>query len=83
MSPVKASRLDGFPALFYQKYWHIIRPDVTHFCISVLQGAIPIAEINKTHCFDFESWKSKEYAAIQTNQSLQCVVQNYCEGCGK
>lgn len=51
MSPVKASGLDGFLALFYQKYWYIIEPDVTHFCISILRGEISIAEINKTYIF--------------------------------
>ncbi|KAL4352687.1 hypothetical protein GQ457_06G008940 [Hibiscus cannabinus] len=36
MSPLKASGNDGFPALFYQKYWQIVGQDVTNYCLSFL-----------------------------------------------
>ncbi|KAH1122316.1 hypothetical protein J1N35_005476 [Gossypium stocksii] len=49
MSPLKAPGIDGYPALFYQQYWHIIGDEVTHFCLEVLNGRVEFGEINKTH----------------------------------
>lgn len=48
LTPLKAPRLDGFLALFFQRYWHIVRPEVTRFCLSVLQGQEDLSVINKT-----------------------------------
>ncbi|KAH1121339.1 hypothetical protein J1N35_004499 [Gossypium stocksii] len=36
MGPTKAPRHDGFPALFFQNFWHIVGPDVEAFCLGVL-----------------------------------------------
>ncbi|KAK9019080.1 hypothetical protein V6N11_034119 [Hibiscus sabdariffa] len=36
MAPMKATGIDGFPALFYQTYWHIVGNDVVDFCPSIL-----------------------------------------------
>ncbi|KAA3453657.1 reverse transcriptase [Gossypium australe] len=48
IAPLKASGKDGFPALFYQKYWHIVGEEVTRYCLDVLNGRRNIDEINKT-----------------------------------
>ncbi|GMI84947.1 hypothetical protein HRI_002164000 [Hibiscus trionum] len=48
MAPMKASGVDGYPALFYQKYWHIIGSDISAFCLSILNGSSSIREINDT-----------------------------------
>ncbi|KAA3463975.1 reverse transcriptase [Gossypium australe] len=48
IAPLKASGKDGFPALFYQKYWHIVGEEVTRYCLEVLNGRRNIDEINKT-----------------------------------
>ncbi|KAA3470487.1 reverse transcriptase [Gossypium australe] len=36
MGPTKAPGADGFPALFFQRYWHIVGRDITDFCMGRL-----------------------------------------------
>ncbi|XP_057422210.1 uncharacterized protein LOC130716023 [Lotus japonicus] len=48
MHPIKASGIDGFPALFYQKFWHIVGDEVAAFCLQVLNGTLSPAMINQT-----------------------------------
>lgn len=36
IGPTKAPRIDEFPDLFFQKYWHIVGGDKTSFCLRVL-----------------------------------------------
>ncbi|GMJ10541.1 hypothetical protein like AT1G43760 [Hibiscus trionum] len=48
MAPLKAADLDGFPALFYQRYWHIVGDDVSSFCNLVLCGEMVLGDVNLT-----------------------------------
>ncbi|KAA3453378.1 reverse transcriptase [Gossypium australe] len=48
MSPLHAPGVDGFPAIFFQRYWHIIGPEISSYCLSILNGAGEIGGINKT-----------------------------------
>ncbi|KAG8499231.1 hypothetical protein CXB51_005735 [Gossypium anomalum] len=36
IGPTKASGPDGFPIIFFQKYWHIVGREVSNFCLEVL-----------------------------------------------
>ncbi|KAA3468552.1 reverse transcriptase [Gossypium australe] len=49
MAPLNAPDVDGFPAIFFQRYWHIIGPEISIYCLSILNGESEIGGINKTH----------------------------------
>ncbi|KAH1039054.1 hypothetical protein J1N35_040797 [Gossypium stocksii] len=49
MTSLKARGIDGFPAIFYQRYWHIVGLEVSSYCLSILKGEIEMGQINKTH----------------------------------
>ncbi|GMJ07053.1 hypothetical protein HRI_004374500 [Hibiscus trionum] len=48
MAPLKASGLDGYPAMFYQKFWNIVGSDLSIYCMSVLNGSSEVQPINNT-----------------------------------
>lgn len=51
MGPLKATGNDGFPAFFFQKYWHLVGRDVVDFYLDVLNQEREIHYINKNqHC---------------------------------
>uniref|UniRef100_A0A8I6XZ81 Reverse transcriptase domain-containing protein n=1 Tax=Hordeum vulgare subsp. vulgare TaxID=112509 RepID=A0A8I6XZ81_HORVV len=48
MYPTKAPGPDGFPAHFFQKYWHLCGDEVTEVVIRILKGEDSPEEINRT-----------------------------------
>ncbi|KAA3465149.1 reverse transcriptase [Gossypium australe] len=48
MGPTKAPRPNGFPILFYQRYWHIVGRDVTKFCLGLLNENQDFGDFNST-----------------------------------
>lgn len=48
MHPLKAPGPDGLPALFFQKYWHIVGRDVQKFALQVLNNNLEPNNLNKT-----------------------------------
>ncbi|KAA3476958.1 reverse transcriptase [Gossypium australe] len=44
IGPMKATSLDGYPTIFFQKFWHIIGREVSNFCIGILNGDCCIDE---------------------------------------
>lgn len=47
-APLKASSKDGFPALFYQRFWHIVGLEVASFCLDMLNNRKDLRVINGT-----------------------------------
>ncbi|XP_058723191.1 uncharacterized protein LOC131594996 [Vicia villosa] len=48
MHPLKAPGPDGLPSLFYQKYWNIVGPEITHLALEVLNNNMDPSSINNT-----------------------------------
>ncbi|KAK5813247.1 hypothetical protein PVK06_028695 [Gossypium arboreum] len=49
MAPLKSPGKDGFPAMFFQKYWHIVGANISQYYLYVLSGEFDMGKINKTH----------------------------------
>lgn len=47
--PTKALGLDGTPALFFQKFWHVINTDVLQTVLAILNNNMDPSFINNTH----------------------------------
>ncbi|KAL9669028.1 hypothetical protein QQ045_006569 [Rhodiola kirilowii] len=48
LHPTKAPGIDGFPALFYQKFWNSIKDHFIHTCLQFLNHGILEEHINDT-----------------------------------
>jgi ribonuclease HI len=49
MAPLTAPGPDGLPPLFYQKYWHVVGPEVTSGVLSCLNSGKVLSSINHTY----------------------------------
>ena len=49
MGPTKAPRLDGMNALFYQKFWHLVRYSIVLAVLDFLNNGNMLLDINHTN----------------------------------
>ena len=74
MSPIKSPGPDGFPPIFYQKYWHIIGEDVSHAVLTCLNSGKILKAINHTHITLIPKVKNPESVADFRPISLCNVI---------
>ncbi|KAA3473245.1 reverse transcriptase [Gossypium australe] len=48
MRPTKVPGPDGFAALFFQRYWHIVGTEVMKFCLGILNNEQSLRQLNST-----------------------------------
>lgn len=48
IGPTKASGPDGFPAIFYQKFWHIIGKEISAYFLDILNNGKSLNYLNQT-----------------------------------
>lgn len=46
---MKALGTDGFSALFFQRYWHIVGEGVSNFCLNILNNDLNMVSMNITN----------------------------------
>ncbi|KAL0295205.1 UNVERIFIED_CONTAM: LINE-1 retrotransposable element O protein [Sesamum radiatum] len=61
MAPLKSPGPDGMSPLFFQKFWHIVRPDVTRCVLNLLNSFIMPPGMNSTHIVLIPKCKHPEY----------------------
>lgn len=49
MGPTKALGPDGFSALFFQKFWHIVGGDVSPYYLEILNHGMSLESLNRTN----------------------------------
>ncbi|XP_057418938.1 uncharacterized protein LOC130713163 [Lotus japonicus] len=73
MHPTKAPGADGFPALFYQRFWDVIGDDVAEFYLQILHGLVSPGIINHTMIVLIPKVK-KAVNATQFRPISLCIV---------
>ena len=49
LHPSKSPGPDGMSALFFQKYWSIVGPNISNMVLNVLNSGMSLSDINRTN----------------------------------
>ena len=73
MHPEKSPRPDGMTTLFYQKFWDIVKDDLTHMVNQFLFEGTMAHDLNDTNiCLIPNTTKPNEMTKFMAYQSMQC-----------
>lgn len=70
MVPLKAPGIDGFPANFFQRFWLIVGPEISNYCLSILNNQSEIGDINKTRIILIPKVDKPKNVTIWTHKPL-------------
>ncbi|KAL0286137.1 UNVERIFIED_CONTAM: putative mitochondrial protein [Sesamum calycinum] len=74
MSPLKSPGPDGLPPIFFQKFWHVVKPDVVKYVLNFLNDHIMPTGFNETNIVLIPKIKRPESLAHFRPISLCNVV---------
>ncbi|MBA0709589.1 hypothetical protein Golax_024616 [Gossypium laxum] len=76
MAPLKASGKDGFPTLFYQKFWHVVGDEVEKFFLEVMNGQCDVEGINGMNIIFIPNIVSPKNMALGVLKSYKLVTNS-------
>lgn len=80
MNTLKAPSPDGLPAMFFQKYWHIVGTGVKHMVLDVLNNNRYPRDLNTTHIALIPKYKNpatpKDFKPISLCNVVMKMVSN-------
>ncbi|KAA3475478.1 reverse transcriptase [Gossypium australe] len=70
MPPLKATGVDDFSVIFFQRYWHIVGPEVSRYYLAILNGQMEVGDINKTRIVLIPKVDKLKFVSILTYKPL-------------